>query len=118
MPRGRPRKNINSFDDNNHLNVSKYQKPLQRKKRLKAVFVDMVTAFDSDAGCSIEMNIYRIQPFNKKGALDENYEEYTYVGFDSNFIDNLDKGIIPTPIGSAEIVEYDPDGDDDENIYY
>lgn len=116
MPRGRPRKNKS---ETNLQQSSSYVSAIKKKssKRLDAVFVDTVDAFDTDAGFKTVLNIYRIQPKNKSKAYDEDFEGYIYVGFDSDYIDNLEKGIIPTPLGSAEILDEDISDEEDDSYF-
>lgn len=115
MPRGRPRKNKSETGLSKNINQISAVKR-KSSKRLDAVFVDTVDAFDTDAGFKTVLNIYRIQPKNKSKAYDEDFEGYIYVGFDSDYIDNLEKGIIPTPLGSAEILDEDIGDEEDDSF--
>ena len=123
-PRGRPRKNPDNNDLVKLLDpdlAKKYMSAVRKKKaRLNAVFVDMVYAFDTKTGQQVEINVYRVEPKKKKYSSYEESEseDYTYVGFNAEFIDNLDKDIIPTPLGSADIVEEVDDEEEGDNDFY
>lgn len=111
MPRGRPRKNPIIGD------VVKVKKTTPKQK-LKAVFLETVDIIDPDSGYRVNINIYRVQP-KKRKFEEENYEDdYTYVGFDEEFINNLEKDIIPTPLGVAELVDSDDSIEDEEDDTY
>lgn len=107
MPRGRPRKDSNST-------TSVVKKP---KQKMKAVFIDSIDTIDPDTGYRVDLNIYRIQPKAKKQLSEDEVEQCIYVGFDSDFIDNLEKDIVPTPLGSAEIIDDDAIEEEDDTDF-
>ena len=106
MPRGRPKKNKES----NNMFEKAVAKKARAKKKLNAIFVDVVDFVDTTTGIRESLNIYRITK-NKSNKFEDD-DEHIYVGFEESFIDNLEKGIIPTPLGAAEILD-DIDEEDD-----
>lgn len=108
MPRGRPRK-----DKSLASSVV-----VKKKKKMKAVFIDTIDTIDPDTGYRVNINVYRVQPSLKRNLSEEDIEsECVYIGYDSDFIDNLDKDIVPTPLGSAELTEDDIEEEDTDFDY-
>lgn len=96
MPRGRPRK-----DKSSPSSII-----VKKKKKMKAVFIDTIDTIDPDTGYRVNINVYRVQPSLKRSLSEDDIEnECIYIGYDSDFIDNLDKDIVPTPLGSAELAD-------------
>lgn len=116
--RGRPRKNKVSPKDIVKILepdlADRYIKSVKAKqKRLNAVYIDTVYAMDTKEGTKVEMNIYRVQKKKSSNRYDID-DECIYVGFGADFIESLDTDIIPTPLGSADLIENDDDEDSDE----
>jgi hypothetical protein len=120
MPRGRPRKNNVKDDAFYNASKSSIKKAKVSKKRLNAIFIDMLDFVDPETGFKIELNVYKIKYKNKKRLSidEEDFINNCYVGYATDYIENLDNGIIPTPLGAAEILDEIEEEDDSLDFDY
>lgn len=127
--RGRKKKIVDNIDkiiDQEEFNykTSKSKKDIieepikiKRNKKNIAIFVDSLFCYDETIGEKFELNVYRVQPKSKDiDDLDSN--EYMYVAYNSDFIDELDSDIIHTPLGAATITEFSEDDELLDEEYY